>query len=162
MKLHKKYCSFIPALMKSLEMVDGDVLELGAGIYSTLLLHWICFDSNRLLVTYENGEKYYDMVKHCESDLHKVIFVEDWDVIDIEKYWGVALIDHAPAIRRKDDIKRLANYTGAIVVHDSQGRSRKHYHYEEIYPLFKYKCGYAKALPHTVVLSNFIDVTNWF
>jgi hypothetical protein len=143
-------------------MVDGDVLELGAGIYSTLLLHWVCFDSNRLLVTYENYERYYNMVKHCESELHKVILVERWDDADIERDWGVVLVDHAPAIRRKDDIKRLADYAKVIVVHDSQGRARKHYHYEEVYPLFKYKCGYAKSLPHSVILSNFVDMDGWF
>ena len=162
LKLHVKYCSYIPVLVKALNMVDGAVLEMGAGLYSTPLLHWLCFDDDRPLVTYESDKKFYDMIKHCESNFHKVIFVENWDDTHLETDWGVALIDHKPAIRRKEDIKRLAYNTQCIVVHDSQGRSKKHYHYEEIYPLFKYMCGYGKALPQTVVLSNFIDVTDWF
>ena len=162
LKLHKKYCSYLPVLVKALDMVDGAVLEMGAGPYSTPFLHWLCFDAGRPLVSYENDRTYYDAIKHCESDLHQVIFVEDWDLAKIERSWGVVLIDHAPAIRRKDDIKRLMSYAQCIVIHDSQGRAGKHYHYEEIYPLFKYRCGYGKALPQTTVLSNFVNVTGWF
>ena len=161
MKFHKKYCSYIPALVTALSMTDGDVLELGAGIYSTFLLHWLCLDAGRELVTYENNESYYNMVKHCESDLHKVHFVEDWADTDIEKAWGVVLIDHAPAIRRKDDIERLAYCAYCVVVHDTQGRGNKHYRYDKIYPLFKYKKGYSGLLPQTLILSNFTDVSKW-
>ena len=161
LKLHMKYCSYIPSLVKALNNTDGAVLELGAGPYSTPFLHWLCFDSHRMLVTYENDKRFYNMVKHCESDFHKVFLIDDWDNADIERDWSVVLVDHKPAIRRKDDIKRLANFARAIVIHDSQGRSGKHYHYDEIYPLFKYRSAYGKALPQTITVSNFIDVSEW-
>ena len=166
MRIQKNYCSYIPALMKSLEMVDGDVLELGAGLHSTMFLHWMCLQQDRLLVTYENDQRYYDMVKHCEgdkneADFHRVIFVEDWDKIDIERPWGIAFIDHAPGIRRKEDIKRLANYAQCLVVHDARWRTERLYHYSEIYPLFKYKQPYGSVLSQTILLSNYVDVTKW-
>ena len=170
-RLHKKYCSYIPALMKALEMVEGDVLELGAGPHSTLFLHWMCLYQGRNLVTYENNPEYYNMVKHCghdryEKDFHKVIFVEDWDEIFIERPWGVVLVDHEPVERRIEEIKRLQGWTQCLVVHDAQGRSGSKYHYREIYPLFKYKHSYSKysngvAMPQTILLSNFVDVTKW-
>ena len=141
--------------------VPGAVLEMGAG-YSTLFLHWMCLDGGRELVTYENDKPFYDMVKHCESDFHRVHLVDNWNDAKIERGWAVALIDHRHGIRRKDDIRRLADFARCLVVHDSQGRSNRHYHYDEIYPLFKYRRGYGSVLPQTIVLSNYIDVTDWF
>jgi len=170
-KLHKKYCSYIPALMKALEMVDGDVLELGAGPHSTLFLHWMCLCQGRNLVTYENNQKFYNLVKHCENskeekDFHKVFFVEDWDKIFIEKPWGVVLVDHAPSIRRIEEIKRLQNYAQCLVIHDAEGRNNRKFQYSKIYSLFKYRCNYSKwpngvMMPQTSILSNFVDVTKW-
>jgi len=144
---------------------EGDVLELGSGLHSTFLLHWMCLVHDRQLVTYENNRKFYDMVKHCETDHradhHKVIFVDDWDAIEIAKEWGVALVDHSPSIRRKEEMKRLADYAQAVVVHDTQGRSKKHYHYRDAFPFYKYKKGYPKLMPQTLILSNFRDVSKW-
>lgn len=160
-KFHPKYCSYYAPLVKALQEIDGDVLELGAGISSTSFLHWMCLDQGRNLFSYENHDLYYRIAKKCESDTHKVFKVDRWEDIDIERPWGVVLIDLAPAIRRKEEARRLAPYAQCILLHDSQGRSRKHYHYEEIVPLFKYRYGYVKALPQTLVLSNFVDVAKW-
>lgn len=162
MRFHQKYCSYLPLLVKALEKVEGDVLELGAGIYSTFFLHWMCLDQGRQLHSYDNDKRYYDIIKACEADFHKVHYVTDWSAIDIERPWGIVLADHAPAIRRKEDVRRLANFAQCIILHDSQGRAKKHYHYEEIIPLFRYRCGYDKALPQTTVVSNFIDVRKWY
>lgn len=160
MKTHPKYSSYLPLLLTMLERVGGDVLEMGTGLVSTQVLHWICFDQGRRLHSYENDLAYYNSAKPCEADFHKVHFVEDWDDADIERPWGVALLDHAPAIRRKEDARRLAHHAQVLVLHDSQGRSSKHYHYEEILPLFRYRYGYGKALPQTMAVSNFVDIRN--
>jgi len=161
LKLHKKYCSYYPALVLALNNVDGDVLELGAGSFSTFFLHWLCLEQDRKLVTYENDKAYYDMVKHCQSEYHDVIFIDNWDDMDLRRSWGIALVDHAPAIRRKEDIKKLANYAQCVIAHDTQGRANKHYRYDEIIPLFKFRVGFPKLLPQSLIFSNFMDVTKW-
>lgn len=167
MKIHPKYGSYIPALLTALGKVDGDVLELGSGLYSTALLHWVCLEQERKLVTYENDQRYFDLAMLCKQkpkenhQHHEIYFVEDWDLINIEKPWGVVLVDHGPGSRRKEEIKRLANYAQCLVIHDSNGRYEKDYHYSEIYPLFKYKRGYINGMPHSIILSNFIDVSEW-
>lgn len=161
MNFHPKFCSYFALLVKALENVPGDVLEMGAGLHSTFFLHWMCLDQDRMLYTYDNDPKFYEIAKKCESLTHKVLLVEDWDDALIEREWGIVLVDQKPAIRRKDDIRRLANYAQCIIYHDSQGRSKKHYHYEDILPLFRYRRGYGKALPQTTVVSNFIDVGAW-
>lgn len=161
LKLHHKYCSYFPLLVKALEEVDGDVLELGVGVFSTPFLHWMCFDQGRKLVSYENHKKYYDMVKNCESDFHKLVLIDSWCNADIERPWGIVLVDHSPSMRRKEEIRRLADYAQVILMHDSQGRAGRNYRYDKIYSLFKYIYSYHKALPYTNAVSNFVDVTKW-
>lgn len=161
MKFSVKYASYMSVLLDALQHTEGDVLELGVGINSTFVLHWLCLYWDRKLVSYEHNPKYYRMVEHCQSDWHDVRLVADWDEADIERPWGVALVDHAPPLRRKEDIKRLADWARAIVIHDAQGSQRRNYHYEEIWPLFEYIKGYNRGRPHTVLVSNFRDVTRW-
>lgn len=161
MKFHPKYCSYIPLLIRALAEVPGDVLEMGTGVVSSQVLHWMCLDQDRQLVSYENNDYYYQIAKKCEADFHQIIFVENWDDAEIDRQWGIALIDHAPAGRRWIDIARLANYAQVVLIHDSQGRSKKHYHYDEILSMFQYRHVWWKALPYTTILSNFIDVSKW-
>jgi len=160
LNLDPKYCSYIPALVKVMQHLSGDVLEMGAGIHSTFLLHWMCKDQGRQLHTYENNEAHYNLVKGCEADFHHVYLIDDWDAADIERPWAVALIDHSPAIRRKEDAKRLAFYAKCILLHDGQGRSDRHYRYSEIKPLFKHWRCYPGP-PHTLAVSNFFDAGKW-
>ncbi|MEK7117077.1 MAG: hypothetical protein AAB837_02850 [Patescibacteria group bacterium] len=147
--------SHIPVLLKLLSVTDGPILEMGGGLYSTPFLHWACFDKKRELVTCENIPEFYDMEKRYESDFHKVIFVENYDDAPIERPWSIAFIDQWPAIRRKEDIKRLADLAQYLVAHDTEKRQNYEYRYDEIYPLFKYNFKYRKIKPHTSVLSNF-------
>lgn len=161
MNYHPKYSSYVPMLLMALDRVGGDVLEMGTGIVSTHLLHWICFEQGRQLYSYENDMRFYEIAKKCEADFHRVHYAPDWDATDIERPWGVVLLDHAPAIRRKEEARRLARHAQVILLHDSQGRSDRHYHYQEILPLFRYRLGYGKALPQTMAVSNFVDVGKW-
>ena len=157
MVISSRWSSHLPVLMKLLSITDGDVLEMGMGLYSTPYLHWACF-GKRKLVSFENDEKYIRYNSGFASDLHEIIFVEDWDKTDIEKPWDVALVDHSPGERRIIDIKRLANLAKYIVVHDTEPESEPKHHFSEIYPLFKYRYDFKKYPPRTSVLSNLINL----
>lgn len=141
-------------------MTDGPILEIGGGLYSTPFLHWACFENKRELVTYENSPEYFDTLKGYGNDFHKIILIDDWDKMPIERYWEIAFIDHAPAERRKIEIARLANFAKYIVIHDTERRHEHVYGLEEIYPLFKYRYDFTEIRPHTSVLSNFINLNN--
>lgn len=143
--------SHLPILKRVLEITDGDVLEMGMGIHSTPEMHWSCLDRN--LVSYENDAGYYKRFKKFEDGKHKVIFVDDWDEAEIEKPWDVALVDHYPHTRRKEDVKRLSNWVKYLIVHDTDL-----FRYSEIYPLFKYRYDYKTVIPNTTVLSNFVSL----
>lgn len=146
--------------MKIVQMTEGPILELGGGTFSTPYLHWMCFP-NRKLYTFENERDFfYPHIEQYKADFHEVIFVEDWDKIDISGHWSVVLVDHHPNERRKVEITRLANSADYIVVHDTEGRHDHKYRYSEIYHLFKYRYDFQKAYPFTTVLSNFKDLSD--
>mgnify|MGYP001497723810 CR=1 FL=1 len=149
------YSSHMPVLLKIMSLTSGPVLEMGVGVCSTIILHYLCMGAGRQLISYENNEKYTRGLMQFHGGFHEIKVVDNWDAIDILKPWSVAFIDHAPMERRKVDAGRLANYAEYVICHDSEPKHDRYYKYSEIYPLFKYRYNYEKLFPHTVVLSNF-------
>ena len=145
-------------ITKILEQTSGAVLEMGTGLYSTPLMHWICEDTKREHISYENDPNYWKWFKHFRNDSHKVLFIEDWDKAEIERNWDVVLIDQKPEERRIIDIKKLANFAKFIIVHDTEPGVSSLYKYDEIFASFKYRLDYVKAMPNTTVLSNFSEI----
>ena len=48
--------SHLPVLIKMVLMTDGPILELGTGFFSTPVLHWLCAEKKRKLVSYDSSE----------------------------------------------------------------------------------------------------------
>ncbi len=153
----------IPALVRAFELSEGDVLELGTGYFSTNLLRWLCEMSGRTLYSYETGWSWYKIATRKPVPFQKVFKIDNFDEADIDRHWGLVLIDHAPTRRRIVDIKRLANLADYIVIHDTNPEhdgvandpKKKGYQYSQIWSLFKYKYDFTKYSPHTRVVSNF-------
>jgi|SRR3990172_2974089 len=163
MKFREGWSSHLPVLVKVMENSTGDVLELGMGLFSTPLLHWMCNDQGRRLVSYENDEKYFDLDLTYRSRLHEVKLVRGWDDADIEnQHWGVVFVDHAPARRRKIELKRIADKADIIICHDTDDSTNRFYRWHWVFPKFKYQYRYEKASPNTTVLSNTVDVARLF
>lgn len=159
MKFRPAWGSHLPVLIKVMAATTGPVLELGSGVFSTPFLHWACYDNKRELVTYDSSPEYFEKLSSFAADFHKLILVEDWDAVDIDRAWDVVLVDHAPAARRVEEIKRLAQRAKYLVVHDTDIKGEREYHFSEIYPLFKYAYKYRRVKPHTTVLSNFEELS---
>lgn len=156
-----RYSSHLPVLMEAMNRTTGDVLELGPGFFSTPVLHWMCKKQGRNLLTIENNYKWHYMCRqYYMTDLHKHLWFRNWDDADsaIRKEWGLVLIDHSPSERRVVEIEKLANLTQVIVIHDSDARKDREYHYSTIYPLFKYRFDFTEVEPATTVLSNYLDL----
>jgi hypothetical protein len=135
---------------------EGPVLELGMGIFSTPVLHWLCLDQKRPLVSYDNNAEYFKQNQAFENSGHTIHYVEDWDKIDIERKWGVVFIDHSPDSRRQIEAKRVANLADYVILHDSEGGNESKFHFiEAVFPLFKYRYDYKKSRVYTSVVSNF-------
>jgi hypothetical protein len=147
-----------------MEKTTGDVLEIGTGVFSTPFLHYQCMLSNRKLVSYENCKEWMQFFidYKYQNENHEVNFVEDYKDAKIEKYWDVVLVDQTPDTSRIETVKRLADLAKIIVIHDSNDKMDNIYHYSEIYPLFKYKTVWDKDSNHATVLSNFINLDNFW
>jgi hypothetical protein len=157
----RAYSSHMPVLMDILSKTDGPVLELGAGKYSTPLLHWACAAKKRFLLTLEHKPKYFEYASQFADDWHKVVLVEDWDRYPLEApsgKWSVAFVDHEGP-RRGTETKRLAHLADMIVCHDTCGRDEKKYGYVDAWPSFKYRYQFQLVRPRTSVVSNTVDVT---
>lgn len=154
MKVDRGWSSHNFPLIKYVLKTSGPILELGTGLFSTPILHWLALENNRELISYENYEKYYKLVRSFNKGNHKVIFVDDYDKAEIERPWDVVLIDNGPEARRIVDIKRVANYAKYIIVHDTEPEVEALYGYKKAFSDFKYQLQYTKSKPYTTILSN--------
>ena len=146
--------SHLPVLVRALKVTSGPVVELGAGMYSTPILHALCEAEGRRLVTYENAPEYYEWALRYQSSLHDVCKVDVWADVDLASVnWAVAFVDHAPNGTRWQEMLRLT-HAEYVVAHDSNRGWRRKYNYDKAYPLFKYQKQYREKHPNTVVLSN--------
>ncbi len=156
-----KYGSHLPVLMAAVQNTRGDILELGCGTFSTPYLHAVCVIEKRRVLTLDNDRRWLDyFTKDYTSEKHHFELITNWGRAKIDQKWDVVLVDHAPAERRIVEIKRLAQLAKYIIIHDSNGRYEKDYHYSRIYPLFRYQLDYTKSQPSTTVLSNFTRLKN--
>jgi len=153
----KSYTTHIPMLIKVLGITSGPVLELGGGLFSTPLLHWLCAESRRPLETYENYPQYFKFAKYFQSRNHKVNFVEDWNKLNPKGYFSVVFIDHGPAKQREIDAIKLKNQADYIILHDSQ--VPEEYGYDKVWQHFKYRYDWNFCTPWTSVISNYKDLT---
>lgn len=156
----RNYSSHMPVLFDLLHKTDGPVLELGAGRYSTPLIHWACAPSQRFVLTLESDPKFFEYASQFADTWHKVVLVEDWDQYPLESpngRWGLAFVDHAGS-RRAAETKRLAPLADIVVCHDTCGRDDRKYHYSEAWPLYKYRHQFQLVRPRTSVVSNTVDV----
>lgn len=148
--------SHIPMLVKVLPRTKGSVLELGMGMSSTPILHALCVDQGKLLVSLESEKHFVDMFRKYETPGHDIYLVEDWDKIPQTKY-GVVLVDHKPDFRRKIEALKFKD-SDFIILHDTEPENDELYKYSEIYSEFKYRFDYTKFKIHTTVLSNTYDL----
>jgi len=164
MNVSIRYGTHIPVLLEAMGKTTGDVLELGPGVFSTPLLHWLCEKQKRNLLTIETDSKWARFCsQYYRTDYHKHLWVENWNLAKdaISKPWGVALIDHSPSERRPEEIAILAPFAKYIIVHDADDRKDKEYHLSTIKHLFKYYWRFDKVEPATAVFSNFVDLTDF-
>lgn len=155
--------SHLPILAKVMDISTGPVLEMGMGYYSTPFLYWKCKEQGRKLLSLEGDLIWMKKLEmpDFEGEGFNAVHVKDWDEADIDNtHWGVVLIDHRPAVRRRVDAKRLANNADFVLMHDSEPEIDRFYRYGDAYKHFKYRYDYKSVgKPNTTVLSNFIDLS---
>ena len=141
----------MPVLLKLAAMTTGPIMEGGSGIYSTPLLHWLCAETKRSLVTYESDKNFIKLAEEYRSENHAVHLIDDYLSIPNTGHYSIILIDHGGHTRGKTAV-HLKNSADYIVIHDSNVVRKNMY--QIAFPEFKYRKDFDRYIPWTTVLSN--------
>ena len=115
------YATHQRLLVKYMMQTAGPVIELGAGNYSTPILHEIAAAQDRHLTTVDNNPEWLNRFKVFESAGHALTLLPSWDAFQAEPC-GLAFVDHAdpPAHPRWIQVEKLMPVAGVIVIHDTE------------------------------------------
>lgn len=150
----------LPHLYDALTRTPGPVLELGMGQYSSPALHAVAEQTGRLVFSLENDREYIQQWLSMRGQYHKIALVSNWDIFP-PKFWGVVLVDQSPGGARAASIRQLAYQAEVIVAHDSEPEEDACYGYAAVRGLFAYAQDRRDSKPHTLLLSNYVDVSAW-
>lgn len=161
------YATHLCALVGAVARTTGPVLELGAGEYSTPILHELCEASGRVLWSVDHEADWLGVFRaRFETDTHKFVHVADtrgtW--IDWRIAWDVVLVDHRPAWIRRDAIEEcLVRPYGPtyVVAHDTEPAQRHLYDMDRVLSMFRYRREFfddSPAMPWTTVVSNRLPI----
>lgn len=108
-------------LVRYMMQTIGPVIELGAGNYSTPILHEIAAAQGRHLTTVDNNPYWLNRFKIFENDGHALKLLQSWNDFQPESY-GLAFVDHAdpPSHPRWLQVQKLLPVAGVIVIHDTE------------------------------------------
>jgi predicted O-methyltransferase YrrM len=131
------YATHQRLLVKYMMQTTGPVIELGAGNYSTPILHEIATAQGRHLTTVDHNSDWLNKFKIFEGDGHAMILLSSWTEFEVCGSYGFAFVDHAdpPSHPRWLQVEKLLPVADLILIHDTE---------DDLY-------GYAK-------LMNIIDV----
>ncbi len=161
---NKEYTTHMGVLVKVEQMSEGPVLELGGGFFSTPLLHWLCAEKRRRIVTYEDNRFFDDFLKRFTSRTHSIVFIDNWDEFNLGEHWGMVFVDHDPvdgsdiAARRKYDTLRLKDKADYIVIHDTNFFDKDGKWDNDFWSNFKYVYHWTWATPNVSIVSNFKEI----
>ena len=156
LKVDPNAITHIPVLVEYLQKTKGDVLELGMGIGSSLILHEMCRD--RKLVSYEDLEPYMNYFTNLRTSWHDVLLASDWNTIDIVKPWSIVFVDTSPGPSRRDLARKVKDVADYVIVHDTEPQHDRFYRFRRMFEAFKYRKDYTFSSVHTTVLSNKIEL----
>jgi hypothetical protein len=118
--------SYVPVLAACMSVTGGPVLEMGAGAYSTPLLHWLCNVQGKRLLTIEFDAGWLDFLSAYRDSWHELIACQrPQDHPRLADPWGLAFVD-GRATERGPALARL-HHVPLVVVHDSEPEHAGHY-----------------------------------
>lgn len=174
-ELPSNYGTHMTCLLTAAINTSGPILEMGAGDYSTPLLHAVCAKDKRYLLSTDTDKAWLSHFIDLETDWHQFSYVnvyeDDWEVnpkpelwnaIGGDRHWSVVFVDHRPGERRAVDIARLRLNTDIFVVHDTEPSEYTDYGYEPLLSTFKYRYVHKRYTTYTTVVSDTIDVREFF
>jgi len=125
------YSTHQPLIIWAIENTSGNILELGAGDGSTILLNSSILNSNRKLVTVDDDYNWLNKYSKLESENHKFLYVnntiDSWNKLinDLSQdIWAFVLVDHATLeniwrVSRPYAMKKFLNCSEYVIAHDA-------------------------------------------
>ena len=144
--------SHLPALVHYVLRTRGPVLELGAGQWSTPVLHAMCAAGGRKLVTAEEDAAWrMKLAGDLAGEGHE--FLASYGrAINRAGYWSVVLIDHAMD-RRQADLLALGGRADVLVCHDTNCVK-----YGWDFSRFRHRRDWADLSPTTTAVSDVLEL----
>lgn len=164
--MDESYFTHIPLLTAATLKTTGPVLELGAGLGSTLLLHGACAAQGRKLVTLDNDATWLGRFTNFSRSWHRLSLVEDFiNLLEYKERWGLVLVDHGISEQRGTSVAALQANADMILCHDTCHFFL--YGYEPLLSSFKFRWnfkphGMRGSDPMTSVVSQTINVAELF
>lgn len=154
----KSWSTHNTMLFKTVTQTKGEVLEIGAGLFSTPLLHWLCKEYNLRLTTLESNPDFFKFAKQFQSSMHHIRLVDNVDDYKLNKHWGVVFVDHDFSNQlRGNDAIAFKNNADFVVMHDTEAEEK--YGYDKVWGHYKYRYDWKECRPWTSVVSNFKDLS---
>ncbi len=153
-----RYATHQRALVGAVLRTTGPVLELGAGDYSTPLLHEICTAQNRMLITIEDDASWLARFKSLGSKAHafgrSTLGASGWPA----GFWNVVLVDHTPSDRAT--ALRIFEDSLYLVVHDTEPtlNPTDYPGLQAALAGFRYRRDFRDVEPWTTVVSNTLPI----
>lgn len=187
-QLHKRGIAFgghgthIPVLAAlAAAAPPGDILELGAGMFSSMVFDEVARATGRRVWTLEEHASWRDCFEDLFSEMHTFVHVPAWDKwqMEVEKArkeswviemkglktsstmmeqhkWAIAFVDHAPGPGRAEAVQYLADKAVFVIAHDTYNQFFTGL--DESFEAFKYVSDYLPICPPTTIGSNFAPV----
>lgn len=130
------YGTHQPVLYEIANMTTGPIIEFGSGNSSTDLLHEICKENKRLLITVDDDQEWLNKFQQKylnDSEWHKFFFVPGKPTTENPDHWikfldnfellktvnfDLCFVDQAPWLARLETINRLKDKVKYIILHD--------------------------------------------
>jgi hypothetical protein len=145
-----------PILAAAVARTKGLVVECGVGDYSTPLLHFMCAQEQRVLISYETSAEWLELFSQYRAPWHAMVALKDWQDCwgfgGDESEIGVAFIDCAPGNMRPFLAERFSQRAHYIVCHDLEAYGDG---WPSIEGVFKYTTIWKQYPTWTGVFSNF-------
>ena len=118
----------VPILAALLAKTGGQVVEFGAGHYSTPHLHYVAKTTGRLVLTVETNREWNDyFAENFKCEHHKFFCTENnlisnaFDSSDwAAHYWDFVFIDCGPDIDRVRCVKMMKDRAKYLLIHDTE------------------------------------------
>ncbi len=143
-----------------IEHTTGPVLELGMGVESTPLLHRLCTQDNRLLVSFDDQAEWVEYFAPLQSPSHVIRCFPSWQGADealMQQEWSVALIDET-AGHRAHSVALLQRQAEMLIVHDTQPSTTDYYQYGGLLDGFRWHVVDKRGTPWTTICSHRQDL----